>query len=250
MRMGFSWVSLLCVCCVLRATCAESADGTKQRKPFFERFRRLEEQFRRFQELSLARLQIISENFNASSTVDLRLEMLAQQYINITATVHDYQATTSHDIASLRSWVKKLLKENKKIDLKMSTLEKVASERSKRAWREKQQQSEVAASLSSQVEEQMQQINALTAGKKRLHKAMDRMQEDIKGQHVQIARFQQQMKSALQNDALSLKPTSPDRDPPAAPRLQRAKVLNQSPSGEQRSPAKEGSSMYPLYHYY
>lgn len=186
-------------------------------------------------------MQIISENFNASSTVDLRLEILAEQFRNITATVSGLQAATSHDITSLKSWVKKLLKENKKIDLKMSTLEKVANERGKQAWTEKKQQGEVTSNLNSQVEEQRQQISALTAGKKRLHKAMDRMQEDIKEQHVQIARFQQQMKSALQNDALSVRPTSPDRDPPAAPPVQRAKVLNQSPSGAQRSPTKEGS---------
>ncbi|XP_072125619.1 pentraxin-4 [Mobula birostris] len=242
LNMGFSkkliWIFLMWICCNLRMTCTQYTEGVKQRKPFFERFRRLEEQFRRFQEISLTRLQIISENFNASSNLDVRLQLLTEQYNNISAMVQGFQTVTENDIRSLKSWIKKLQKETRKIDLKMSTLEKVLNERSKQILKDKKVQSEITSNLTAEVKHQRNEINSLAAGKKKLQKEIESIQEVVKGQHIKIARFQEQMKSALQNDALLAKPSSVDL---SEPRVHHTKSFNQSPRGKQRMPRKEGS---------
>ncbi|XP_067912258.1 pentraxin-4 [Heterodontus francisci] len=243
--MGFSkkfnWIFIMWVCCNLHVTCSQHAESVKQRKPFFERLRRLEEQFRRFQELSLTRLQIISENFNISSNVDSRLQLLTGQYNNITATIHRFHTATENDIRSLKSWMKKLQKKTKKTDLKMSTLEKILNERSKQMSKDKEKQSSIMSNLTGKVEVQRNEINSLAAGRNKLQKEMASIQDEVKGQGIKIAKFEEQMKSALQNDALLAKPSSVQSAAATEPLVHRPKPLNQAPRAKQQVSKKEGS---------
>ncbi|XP_078096539.1 pentraxin-4 isoform X2 [Mustelus asterias] len=243
--MGFSkrfhWIFVTWICCNLHVSGSLPSESAKQRKPFFERLRRLEEQFRRFQDLSLTRLQIISENFNVSSNVDLRLQSLTDQFNNINATANRFHTAAESDIGSLKSWVKKLQKKAKKIDLKMSTLEKVLNERSKQVSRDKKEQDLLVTNLTRKVEEQREAIGALAAGRIKLQKEMEGIRDEVKGQGVKVASFEEQMTSALQNDALSVKPSPMQSAAATAPLGHRAKSFNQAPSTKQPLSKKEGS---------
>uniref|UniRef100_UPI00398E4C2E pentraxin-4 n=1 Tax=Pristiophorus japonicus TaxID=55135 RepID=UPI00398E4C2E len=236
-----NWIFIMWLCCNLRVCCSQEAQSVKQKKPFFERFRRLEEQFRQFKELSLTRLHIISQNFNISSNVDARLQLLTQQYRNITATVHGFHTATENDIRSLKSWMKKLQKKTKKIDLKMSTLELLLNERSKQRLKDKKAQSATVSNLTAEVKDQRNQMHSLALGKNKLQKEMESLQDEIKGQRVKIARFEERMKSALQNDALSAKPSPAQAVAAPAPLVHPANSFNQALRAKQPLSRKQGS---------
>ncbi|GCC31685.1 hypothetical protein chiPu_0010146, partial [Chiloscyllium punctatum] len=240
--MGFSkmftWFFITWVCCNLHVSCSQQAESVKQRKPFFERLRRLEEQFRRFQELSLTRLQIISANFNISSSVDLRLQSLAEQSENISATMSRFHTATENDIATLKSWMKKLQKKTKKIDLKLSTWEQVLNERSKQLSKAKKEQSEMMSNLTAAVEGHRERISSLAAGRRKLQKETESLRDEVKRHGLIIARFEERMKSALQNDALSAKSRPVQAAPAIEPRVHRAKPVK---AAKQQHTQREGS---------
>ncbi|XP_048408518.1 pentraxin-4 [Stegostoma tigrinum] len=249
--MGFSkkiiWFFIIWVCCNVHVRCSQNAEGVKQRKPFFERLRRLEEQFRRFQELSLTRLQTISANFNISSRVDLRIQSLTEQYNKVSATMNRFQTATENDIATLKSWLKKLQKKTKKIDLKMSTLEQILNERSKQMSKEKKEQSEMMSNLTAAVEDQREGISSLAAGRSQLQKEMESIRDDVKGHGVIIARFEERMKSTLQNDAFSPKPRPVQAAAATEPRVHRrvpVKAAHQQDSQKEGSICNVNSMMY------
>ncbi|XP_038675437.1 pentraxin-4 [Scyliorhinus canicula] len=237
----FNWIFLTWICSNLCVSRSQHADSVKQRKPFFERLRRLEEQFRRFQELSLTRLQVISENFNISSSVDTRLQLLTEQSSNITATINTFHGVAESDIRSLKSWMKKLQKKVKKIELKMSTLEQVLSERSKQLSKDQTEQRSMVSNLTTVVGNQRKELSFLAAGRSKLQKEMESIRDQVKGQGVKLASFEEQVASALQNDALWAKPSSVLTTEATAPREYRAKPLRQTTSPKQPVSKKEGS---------
>ncbi|XP_041062852.1 pentraxin-4 [Carcharodon carcharias] len=237
----FHWIFITWVCCNLNVSRSQQAESVKQRKPFFERLRRLEEQFRRFQELSLTRLQIISENFNISSNVATRLQSLTEQHNNITATMYRFRTTAENDIGSLKSWMKKLQKKIKKMDLKMSTLEKILSERSKQMSKDKKEQNSIVSNLTTAIEGQRDEIRSLAAGRNKLQKEMESIRDEVKGQGVKITSFEEQLKSALQNDALSTKPRLMQSAAAPEPLEHRARPLKQAPIAKQLASKNEGS---------
>ncbi|RXM32464.1 Pentraxin-4 [Acipenser ruthenus] len=132
-----AWLLLLLICLCMQRGSGQQAGQAEAgtRKPFFERLRRLEEQdygvfsshgfnlfvmqFRRFQELTLTRLQGIADNYNISYNIEERFLLLTDQYTNISQAITGFQDTAASDLNSLKFWTKKLQKKSKKLDLKM-----------------------------------------------------------------------------------------------------------------------------------
>uniref|UniRef100_W5MHC4 Pentraxin 4, long n=1 Tax=Lepisosteus oculatus TaxID=7918 RepID=W5MHC4_LEPOC len=127
---------LVFICLHIQPAFVQAPGQTEQRKPFFERLRRLDEQFRRFQEVTLTRLQGIAENYNISYNINSRFQVLTEQYENISRVLNDFQATVDNDLNSLKFWTKKLQKKTKKLDLKVTALEKDLSDKGKQSLRE------------------------------------------------------------------------------------------------------------------
>ncbi|XP_068765085.1 pentraxin-4 [Struthio camelus] len=67
-------------------------------KPFLERLRRLEEQFRRFREATLTHLQGIAGNYNVSYNIDARFEALARQGEAAAAALRDSRAALGAEL--------------------------------------------------------------------------------------------------------------------------------------------------------
>uniref|UniRef100_A0A8D2DBK1 Pentraxin 4 n=1 Tax=Sciurus vulgaris TaxID=55149 RepID=A0A8D2DBK1_SCIVU len=98
----------------LHGASLQEAGPAGQRKPFFERLRRLEEQFRRFQEVTLTHLQGIASNYNVSQDMDARFQSLAEESQAVALTVSRSQATIQGDLAHLKTWVRKTQRQSRK----------------------------------------------------------------------------------------------------------------------------------------
>ncbi|XP_006901983.1 PREDICTED: pentraxin-4 [Elephantulus edwardii] len=118
------------------------------RKPFFKRFRRLEEQFRRFQEVTLTHLQAIASNYNVSYNVDARFQNLTQENLALALALNQLQAAVQGDLGHLKSWVRKAQSKSHKVDAKLLALGQALSEGSREHARELKVQKEQGDAIS------------------------------------------------------------------------------------------------------
>uniref|UniRef100_A0A8C4W393 Pentraxin 4 n=1 Tax=Gopherus evgoodei TaxID=1825980 RepID=A0A8C4W393_9SAUR len=178
------WVrKMLPVCLLLAAVCLQGSllqeAGTRhQRKPFFERFRRLEEQFRRFQEVTLLRLQGIAGNYNISYNIDTRFQYLADQYDTVAAALNVSHAALQEDLGSLKTWMKKLQRRTKKLSTLLSN-------------------------LTLQTAGHMVDLTALRASRNTLQKELESQRETSRSQGTKLEALEQQLKNMLHKEVLA-----------------------------------------------
>ncbi|XP_043945056.1 pentraxin-4 [Protopterus annectens] len=192
-----------------------------QRKPFFERLRRLEEQFRRFQEMTLTRLQGIAENYNISYNIDERFQNLQDQYQNVTSEMLGIQTAINTELDSHKTWMKKLQKKINKLDVKVASLEEIVNERTKQSMKDNKEQSVLLSNLTAEIREQRKETESLVSSKNSLQKDLQRIQDGMKTQGLKLSSFEEQLKRTLQRD-----PFPPESF--VAPQ-----ILNQTPQDKQ-----------------
>ncbi|KAM4632264.1 pentraxin-4 [Discoglossus pictus] len=197
-----------------------------QRKPLFERFRRLEEQFRRFQEVTLTRLQGIAENYNISYNIDSRFHHIIDQQESLTKAVNASKLSTGKDISDLKLWFKKLQKKNKKLELKISSLEETLKERNKQMTRDKKSQDAIMTNLTSAYRNQKKIVDQQVNGIIILQKGMELLQELVQRHRNKIVALEEHLQSVKQNNIL----------PPSG--LIFGHVLSQTPQNMQASIAE------------
>uniref|UniRef100_A0A8C3F5J8 Pentraxin 4 n=1 Tax=Chrysemys picta bellii TaxID=8478 RepID=A0A8C3F5J8_CHRPI len=185
---------MLPVCLLLAAVCLQGsllqeARSKDQRKPFFERFRRLEEQFRRFQEVTLLRLQGIAGNYNISYNIDTRFRLL--QYDTVAAALNASHAALREDLGSLKTWMKKLQRRTKKLASKLSSLAESLSESRKQSSGERLQLSHTA------------DLTALRASRNTLQKELASLREASRSQGTKMEALEQQLKNTLHKEVLA-----------------------------------------------
>ncbi|XP_074237893.1 pentraxin-4 isoform X1 [Saimiri boliviensis] len=140
LRMGCLWRKTLSFFLVfvpiyLHGASLPEAAPAGPRKPFFERLRRLEEQFRRFQEVTLTHLQSIASNYN----VDVRFQSLAEESQAVAQAVNRSQAAVQKELAQLRAWVRKAWRRGRKADTRLRALDLTLGERSQQQARERKE---------------------------------------------------------------------------------------------------------------
>ncbi|XP_054098391.2 pentraxin-4 isoform X3 [Callithrix jacchus] len=106
----------------LHGASLQEAAPAGPRKPFFERLRRLEEQFRRLQEVTLTHLQSVASNYNVSYNVDVRFRSLAEESQAVAQAVNRSQAAVQEELAQLRAWVRKAWRRGRKVDTRLRAL--------------------------------------------------------------------------------------------------------------------------------
>nr|XP_048292121.1 pentraxin-4 isoform X2 [Myodes glareolus] len=106
---------LIFVSIYARGTPLQETDPVRQRKPFFERLRRLEEQFQRLQQVTLTHLQDIANNYNVYYNVDARFQSLVEESQAIALAVNQSQAAIQEDVAHLKTWFRKNQRRSKKL---------------------------------------------------------------------------------------------------------------------------------------
>ncbi|XP_066496956.1 LOW QUALITY PROTEIN: pentraxin-4-like [Tiliqua scincoides] len=189
----------------LQGTLLQQPPGTgEQRKPFFERFRRLEEQFRRFQEVTLIlmRLQEIAGNYNISYNIDARFEHLLSQHSTLESSTNETHAAFHGELSHLKTWMKKLQNRTKKLDLKVGALEESLHRGERESASEKQEQQVALVNLSQEVAQQKEDTRALLAGQGTLQQALESLRDALKSQGTKLDEMEQQLKSPMRNEVL------------------------------------------------
>nr|XP_023970151.1 pentraxin-4 [Chrysemys picta bellii] len=199
---------MLPVCLLLAAVCLQGsllqeARSKDQRKPFFERFRRLEEQFRRFQEVTLLRLQGIAGNYNISYNIDTRFRLLAEQYDTVAAALNASHAALREDLGSLKTWMKKLQRRTKKLASKLSSLAESLSESRKQSSGERLQLSALLSNLTLQTAGHTADLTALRASRNTLQKELASLREASRSQGTKMEALEQQLKNTLHKEVLA-----------------------------------------------
>ncbi|CAK6444845.1 unnamed protein product [Pipistrellus nathusii] len=133
----------------LHGAWSQEAGPAGQRKPFFERLRRLEEQFRRFQEVTLIHLQAVARNYNLSYSIDARFQSLAQESQALALAVNQSQATVQGDLGHLKTWIRKTQRRSQKVDSRLLALGAALRERTQQLTRERKEQAAQREALSS-----------------------------------------------------------------------------------------------------
>uniref|UniRef100_A0A2K6GHW0 Pentraxin 4 n=1 Tax=Propithecus coquereli TaxID=379532 RepID=A0A2K6GHW0_PROCO len=168
--MGFSGRKtlsffLIFVLVYLYGASSQEAGPAGPRKPFFERLRRLEEQFRRFQEATLTHLQGVASNHNVSWNVDVRFRSLAEESQAVALALNRSQAAVQGDLAHLRAWMRKIERRSRKADSRLQALDLALSKKSELRARERKGQKDalrdVLARLSHLVHSQGARLAAL-----------------------------------------------------------------------------------------
>ncbi|XP_004918168.2 pentraxin-4 [Xenopus tropicalis] len=186
----------------LQGVLLEQTRVLEQRKPFFERFRRLEEQFRRFQEITLQRLQGIAENYNLSYNIDARFQDLIDQQRSITEALNSTNEVNQREIDGVKFWLKKLQRKTKKLELKISSLEESLTQRNKQEMKDKKANDAVISNLTSAMASQKRLIVQLVMDKKALQKSLDIFQDSIQRQGSKITALEEKFKVMMQNEIL------------------------------------------------
>ncbi|XP_023567451.1 pentraxin-4 [Octodon degus] len=127
----------------LHGTSVQQGSLVGQRKPFFERLHRLEEQFQRFQEVTLTHLQDIANNYNVSYNVDVRFRRLTEENQAVALAFNRSQAAMQVDLSHLKTWMRKAKRQGRKTDARLQALDLALQAKSKQqAWEEKGQKAQ------------------------------------------------------------------------------------------------------------
>uniref|UniRef100_A0A8C9J7N7 Pentraxin 4 n=1 Tax=Panthera tigris altaica TaxID=74533 RepID=A0A8C9J7N7_PANTA len=126
-------VFLIFVPVYLHGVLSREAGPAAQRKPFFERLRRLEEQFRRLQEVTLTHLRGLASNYNLSYDIDTRFQSLALETQAVALAVNRSQAAVQGDLSRLKNWMQKSQRRSRKLDSRLLALDSVLTPASPQA---------------------------------------------------------------------------------------------------------------------
>nr|XP_003478147.1 pentraxin-4 [Cavia porcellus] len=192
---------------------ASSQEGklVQQRKPFFERLRRLEEQFQRFQEVTLTHLQGIANNYNVSYNIDTQFQRLTEESQALVLTINRSQAAVQEDLAHLKTWMKKTKRRGRKVDTRLQALDLALSEKSKhQAWEGKNQKAQQDA------------ISRLALNVSTLQNTLAHLEHQVNRQSTRLAALEGQLQMANSDTAaqgLILAPNQPMQPGLNSPKL-------------------------------
>ncbi|XP_045397043.1 pentraxin-4 [Lemur catta] len=216
----------------LHGASLQEAGPTGPRKPFFERLRRLEEQFRRFQEVTLTHLRGIASNYNVSYNVDVRFRSLAEESQAVAVAVNQSQAAVQGDLAQLRAWVRKIERRSRKADSRLQALDLALSRKSELRAPERKVQKDAASGLARDV----QALRDTLAGLSHL----------VHSQGARLAALEGRLPVANLGPAApgpvpAPSPVQPERPGPSSLKLQRGRqALRAAP--EHRSAAQDSAA--------
>ncbi|XP_021522908.1 pentraxin-4 [Aotus nancymaae] len=230
LRMGCLWRKTLSFFLVfvhiyLHGASSQEAAPAGPRKPFFERLRRLEEQFRRFQEVTLTHLQSIASNYNVSYNVDIRFRSLAEESQAVAQAVNRSQAAVQEELAQLRAWVRKAWRRGRKVDTRLRALDLALGERSQQQARERKEHK---------------------AQRDALQDSLAHLEGLVRSQGARLAALEGRLPvahhgTATLGPALAPAPTQPEQLGPSSLKLQRDRQELQAAS-EHRGPQQDSSA--------
>ncbi|XP_008068520.1 pentraxin-4-like [Carlito syrichta] len=127
---------LIFVSIYLHGVLLQKAALTGPRRPYFERLHRLEEQIRRFQEMTLTHLQNIARHFNMSYDMDYQFQSLVKENQAMALAINRSQAAMQGQLADLKTWMRKTQHRSRKVEARLQSLDLALSEKSKQQAQE------------------------------------------------------------------------------------------------------------------
>ncbi|KAM5198326.1 pentraxin-4 [Hipposideros larvatus] len=189
---------------------SQEAGPTVQRKPFFQRLRRLEDQFQSFQEVMLTHLQAIASNYNVSYNIDARFRSLAQGSQAMALAVNQSQAAMQSDLGHLKTWMRKMHRRSRKVDSRLLALGATLSERSQQRARERKEQ-----------EAQREALSSLALDMRALQDTLARLMHAVQSQGAKLDTLEERLQVAGPGTtAPAWPPAQPEPPSPSAPKLQ------------------------------
>ncbi|KAL4676367.1 hypothetical protein H8959_010512 [Pygathrix nigripes] len=181
--------------------------------------------FRRFQEVTLTRLQSIASNYNVSYNVDVRFRSLAEESQAVAQAVNRSQASLQGELVQLKAWVRKLQRRSQKVDMRLRALDLALGERSQQQARERK---------------------AHEAQGDALRDSLARLEDLVHSQGTRLAALEQWLPVAhpgttALGPALVPAPTQPDLLGPSSLKLQRDRQELRAAS-EHRGPRQDSSA--------
>ncbi|XP_042554412.1 pentraxin-4 isoform X1 [Dipodomys spectabilis] len=188
-----------------------------QRKPFFERLRRLEEQFWRFQEVTLTHLQSIASNYNVSYNIDARFQSLEEDSQATALAVNRSQAIVWGNLAHLKSWVRKSQRRSRKVDTQLQALHLTLSAQGRQRAQEADEQKARQEALAGLARD----VQAMQA-------TLARLMRQIHSQGARLAILEGRLQTDHHSPSvppltLALTPSRPAKPGPGSLQLQRGR---------------------------
>ncbi|KAM4819879.1 pentraxin-4 [Thomomys bottae] len=212
-------VCLLFMLVHLHGASSQEAGPAGQRKPLFERLRRLEEQFRRFQEVTLTHLQAIANNYNVSYNIDARFQSLEEDSQARALAVNRSQTIAQEELAHLKTWVRKSRRRGQKIDRRLQALDLILGAQSRQQVEEREAQ-----------KAQQEAMDSLARDMQAMQETLASLTHHIHSQGARLAVLEGRLQmdscgTAAPALAPTLPPTRPVRPGPGSLQLQRARQV-------------------------
>ncbi|XP_071029757.1 pentraxin-4 [Oncorhynchus clarkii lewisi] len=193
---------------VLQLQACRGQGTAELRKPIYQRLRRLDDQFRRFQEQTLSRLDLLNRMSNVStSLVEVRVQTLSDQHRNLTQELTQLRDTTTQELDVLKDRSSKLQKKNKRMEGRLASLERGLRHRqgqgSRQTQRLSQEQEESLSSLTLELHSQEGRLDSLEAQREELLVGLRGLQESLREQDLRMSRLEMRLGELLQGNVIS-----------------------------------------------
>ncbi|KAM3826789.1 pentraxin-4 isoform 2-T2 [Vipera latastei] len=197
---GFVSVALVLAAACLRGALLQPPGAAELRRPLFEKLRRLEAQFRWFQEVTLARLQEMAENYNLSHNLHTKMDQLLQKQESLELVANGSRASSQEELHRLQAWVKKLERSGKKQVLRIRALEEAWQETLQQQLRP--QQESRLSNLSREFKSHQQDFWHMAVQQRSLQKALESLQDALRSQGSKLGSIKRRLESLKQREAL------------------------------------------------
>uniref|UniRef100_A0A8C1U1V6 Pentraxin 4, long n=1 Tax=Cyprinus carpio TaxID=7962 RepID=A0A8C1U1V6_CYPCA len=166
---------LVVIFLLMPVTWTRRGAAAEKYKPLHQRLRRLNQQFKRFQQMAFTHLQSIAEKYNISNYIDSRFQVLSRQFERISRELCAFKETTEQSLNSLKSWTKSLQKKTKRLDLSLANLTRALRENNHLNLRQIQKQRAVLSDLSHKIQKQQSHISSLESFRNQVQHGIERL---------------------------------------------------------------------------
>uniref|UniRef100_UPI001EAED70D pentraxin-4-like n=1 Tax=Oncorhynchus gorbuscha TaxID=8017 RepID=UPI001EAED70D len=202
---------------VLQLQACRGQGTAELRKPIYQRLRRLDDQFRRFQEQTLSRLDLLNHVSNVSTPLEVRVQTLSDQHRNLTQELTQLRDTTIQELDILKDRSSKLQKKNKRMEGRLASLERGLRHRqgqgSRQTQRLSQEQGESLSSLTLELHSQEGRLDSLEAQREELLVGLRGLQESLREQGLRMSRLEGRLGELLQGNVISSRGSERTGDP-------------------------------------
>ncbi|XP_015265419.1 PREDICTED: pentraxin-4 isoform X2 [Gekko japonicus] len=175
--------------------------------------------FRRFQEVTLVRLQEIAANYNVSYNVDASFRRLESKHEALESAANVTHGALHEELRDLKSGAKKLQNKTRKAALRVQALEDAWQERERQGAAEREAQDALLSNLTRELARRREDTRALQASQGSQRKVLESLQDALKNQGAKLAELEQLVKAPPEHNEVLL---------PSA--LAAAPLLNRSPA--------------------